>query len=84
MRTSQLLIVLTALGGAGCSSTSSVKPPQYAAEWKETDRQGVPVAKGAGECKYEAKIQATQAGGSAKSQSLIDDLYDTCMRQRGY
>ncbi len=68
---------------AGCQ-TGSVPPPPGGAPWKDVDDQGVPLAKGGAECKYQAKLGASSATGLAKEETVAYDLYTQCMRERGY
>jgi hypothetical protein len=68
---------------AGCHTTS-FPPPQGGPPWKDADDQGVPLAKGGAECKYQAKISAAAATGMAKEETVASDFFDSCMRRRGY
>ncbi len=64
--------------------TGAVIPPQGGPPWKDADESGVELYKGAEECKYQAKKGAANATGIAKQEAVADDLYDSCMRARGY
>jgi hypothetical protein len=75
--------LLLPLALAGCGAASVTQSPT-GRDWKDTDSTGIPVTKGAKECTYEAKQQASLSTGLAKQAELQLDLYDTCMRQRGY
>jgi hypothetical protein len=79
----RLLILAAALSGAGCAS-SRVYPPQNGKEWKDVDSDGVPVVTGAAQCKYQATAGAASATGIAKQADVAGDLYESCMRERGY
>jgi hypothetical protein len=77
------MIVVAALALAACA-TARVIPPQGGPAWKDTDANGVPLAKGGDECKYQAKISAASATGISKQEAVAEDFYDSCMRERGY
>ena len=79
----RLFILLGAVILAGCAR-DRVIPPQGGPAWKDVDNNGVPVVKGADECKYQAKIDAAAATGIAKQEAVAEDFFDSCMRQRGY
>ncbi len=79
----RLLVLAGALAAAGCAS-SRVVPPQGGKPWADVDSNGVPLVKGADECKYQAKAGAASSTGIAKQEAVADDLYDSCMRERGY
>jgi hypothetical protein len=64
--------------------TGAIIPPEGGPPWKDADDAGVPVYKGADECKYQAKKGAASATGISKQEAVADDLYDSCMRARGY
>ena len=68
---------------AGCS-TVGVFPSQTGKPWKDVDENGVPVGKGAAECKYQAKASAAQVTGVPQQAEVAGDLYEQCMRRRGY
>ncbi len=79
-RSFALLLPLTL---AGCGASSVTQSPT-GRDWKDVDSAGIPVTKGAKECTYIARQQAKASTGLAKQDALELDLYDTCMRQRGY
>ncbi len=78
-----MVLVGTALILAGCG-TVGVYPAQNGRPWKDVDDNGVPVQKGAAECKYEATTGAASATGIAKQADVAGDFYESCMRARGY
>lgn len=67
---------------AGCNA--GVFPAQSGPAWKDVDTDGVPLGKGAAECKYQATHSSYQATGIAKQAEVATDLYESCMRARGY
>jgi len=71
-----------AISAAACSS--SVYPALSGRDWKNVDDAGIPLSKGAAECKYQAITSAKSATGLSKQGEVATDLYDSCMRQRGY
>jgi hypothetical protein len=75
--------LLLPLALAGCGA-ASVQQSLSGRDWHDVDSAGVPVTKGAKECTYEAKQEAKASTGLAKQEGLELDLYDTCMRRRGY
>ncbi len=68
---------------AACSSTG-VFPSQTGRDWKDVDGNGVPLQKGAGQCKEQAKLNAKIATGVAQQAEVAGDLYEQCMVGRGY
>jgi hypothetical protein len=83
MKPIRISIVLAMAALTACA-TANVKPPLGGPEWKDADKEGVALSKGAADCKYEAKVQTKAAMGSSKNASVEDDLFDSCMRRRGY
>jgi hypothetical protein len=73
----------TAISLAGCSTTG-VYPAQSGPEWKDADENGVSLRTGARECKYQAMTSSAAATGIAKQADIAGDLYDQCMRNRGF
>lgn len=67
----------------GCSTTG-VFPSQSGRAWKDADDAGVTLSRGAAECKYQAKISSAAATGVAQQSEVAGDLYEQCMRNRGY
>ncbi len=67
----------------GCSSVG-VFPAQNGKPWKDADENGVPVQQGAKECKYQAITGSAAATGISKQADVAGDLYESCMRSRGY
>lgn len=82
LRAASLMAVILV---AGCAN-ANVPPPQAGPpwSWKEADRDGVPLSKGADECKYQAKVGARDSTGVSKMGDIEADLFDGCMRRRGY
>ena len=72
-----------ALALAGCN-TVGVYPSETGKPWKDVDDAGVPLQKGAAECKYQATAGAASATGIAKQADVAGDFYESCMRNRGY
>lgn len=68
---------------AACSTTG-VFPSQSGRDWKDVDDNGVPLQKGAGQCKEQAKLNAKIATGVAQQAEVAGDLYEQCMHSRGY
>jgi hypothetical protein len=68
---------------AGCSS-AGVYPSETGRAWKDVDDNGVPLGKGAAECKYQAKMSAKASTGIAQQAEVAGDLYEQCMTRRGY
>ena len=68
---------------AACSTTG-VFPSQTGRSWKDVDNDGVPLQKGAGQCKEQAKLNAKIATGVAQQAEVAGDLYEQCMVGRGY
>ena len=66
-----------------CSNTG-VYPSQTGKSWSDVDENGVPLSKGAKECKYQATIGSASSTGVAKQADVAGDLYEQCMRDRGY
>ena len=68
---------------AACSTTG-VFPSQTGRSWKDADTEGVPLQRGAGQCKEQAKLNAKIATGVAQQAEVAGDLYEQCMVARGY
>ena len=68
---------------AACSTTG-VFPSQTGRSWKDADNEGVPLQRGAGQCKEQAKLNAKIATGVAQQAEVAGDLYEQCMVGRGY
>ncbi|HEX4504487.1 MAG TPA: hypothetical protein VH722_02055 [Alphaproteobacteria bacterium] len=68
---------------AACDTTG-VFPSQSGRAWKDADTEGVPLQKGAGQCKDQAKLNAKIATGVAQQAEVAGDLYEQCMVGRGY
>ncbi len=68
---------------AACSTTG-VFPSQSGKDWKDVDENGVPLQTGAGQCKEQAKLNAKIATGVAQQAEVAGDLYEQCMKGRGY
>ncbi len=83
MRWMGLFVLLGAIALTGCAR-DRVIPPQGGPAWKDVDADGVPLGKGADECKYQAKVSAASATGISKQEAVAEDFFDSCMRQRGY
>jgi hypothetical protein len=80
LRTLGLLVLLAS---AACSTTG-VFPSQTGRSWKDVDNQGVPLQRGAGQCKEQAKLNAKIATGVAQQAEVAGDFYEQCMVGRGY
>jgi len=78
-----LIFGTTAVALTACN-TVGVFPSQTGKPWKDVDDNGVPVQKGAAECKYQATTGAAAATGIAKQADVAGDFYESCMRSRGY
>jgi hypothetical protein len=65
-------------------STTGVFPSQTGKPWNDADENGVPLGKGAKECKYQATIGSSSSTGVSKQADVAGDLYEQCMRDRGY
>ncbi len=78
------IFALTAVVSLAACSTTGVFPAQAGPEWKDADENGVPLKTGARECKYQATTGAAAATGIAKQADIAGDLYEQCMRNRGY
>jgi hypothetical protein len=72
------LVMLTACSNTGVFPSETGKP------WNDADENGVPLSKGAKECKYQAMTSSASATGVAKQSEVAGDLYEQCMRNRGY
>jgi hypothetical protein len=83
MKHKRLLFIGVALALTGCNATG-VYPAQSGPAWKDVDNNGVPLHKGATECKYQATTSSAAATGIAKQADVAGDLYESCMRARGY
>ena len=85
LRTLALIIPIMAapLLLAACSTTG-VFPSQSGRAWKDADNDGVPLQKGAGQCKDQAKLNSKIATGIAQQAEVAGDLYEQCMVGRGY
>jgi len=68
---------------AACSTTG-VFPSQTGRSWKDADNDGIPLQKGAGQCKDQAKLNSRIATGIAQQAEVAGDLYEQCMVGRGY
>jgi hypothetical protein len=68
---------------AGCGPVG-VFPSQTGHDWKDVDSAGVPLGKGAAECKYQAKMSSAASTGIAQQADVAGDLYEQCMQRRGY
>ena len=68
---------------AGCN-TVGIFPSETGKPWKDADDNGVPLSKGAAECKYQAKAMSAQVTGVPQDAAVAGDLYEQCMRRRGY
>lgn len=77
------LVLATPLLLAACSTTG-VFPSQTGRSWKDADNEGVPLQKGAGQCKEQAKLNSKIATGIAQQAEVAGDLYEQCMVGRGY
>lgn len=67
----------------GCGSTG-VFPSQTGRDWKDVDDSGIPIQKGASQCKEQAKLNSKIATGVAQQAEVAGDFYEQCMRDRGY
>ena len=65
-------------------STTGVFPSQTGRAWKDADNDGVPLQRGAGQCKEQAKLNAKIATGVSQQAEVAGDLYEQCMVGRGY
>jgi hypothetical protein len=83
MRITGLLAVGAILALSGCNATG-VYPAQVGPAWKDADSKGVPLHQGARECKYQATTSSAAATGISKQADVAGDLYESCMRARGY
>lgn len=83
MRRIGLLAIGAILALSGCNATG-IYPAQTGPAWKDVDNNGVPLHKGANECKYQATTSSAAATGIAKQADVAGDLYESCMRARGY
>jgi hypothetical protein len=83
MRRTGLFILVGALALAGCTRDRTI-PPQGGPAWKDVDSDGVPLGKGADECKYQAKLESAAATGISKQEDVARDFFDSCMRTRGF
>lgn len=79
-----MIFALAATMSLAACSTTGVFPAQAGPEWKEADENGVPLRTGAHECKYQATVGSASATGVAKQADVAGDLYEQCMRNRGY
>ncbi len=68
---------------AACSNTG-VYPSQTGKPWNDVDENGVPLSTGSKECKYQATVGSASSTGVAKQADVAGDLYEQCMRDRGY
>jgi len=78
------IFALAAVVSLAACGTTGVFPAQSGPEWKDADENGVPLKTGARECKYQATTSAAAATGIAKQADIAGDLYEQCMRNRGY
>ena len=83
MKRMRISAVAIALAVTACN-TVGVFPSQSGRPLKDVDDAGVPVHTGAAECKYQAMTASASATGIAKQQDVAGDLYESCMRNRGY
>ncbi len=67
----------------GCAN-GNVPRPEGGPPWKEVDDAGVPLGKGADECTYQAKVGTKSSTGVANLPDVTADIFDGCMRRRGY
>ena len=65
-------------------NTAGIFPSQTGRPWKDVDDNGVPVGRGAPECKKQAILDAKMSTGVAQQAEVAGDLYEQCMRRRGY
>ena len=72
------LVILTACGNTGVFPSQTGKP------WNDVDENGVSLSRGAKECKYQAMVGSAASTGVAKQSDVAGDLYEQCMRDRGY
>ena len=77
------LVLVMPMMLAACSTTG-VFPSQTGRSWKDADNEGVPLQRGAGQCKEQAKLNAKIATGVAQQAEVAGDLYEQCMVARGY
>ncbi len=76
-------ILLTALSLAACAN-GNVPRPEGGPPWADTDKNGITLSKGADECKYQAKLGAKSSTGVSNLPDVEADLFDNCMRRRGF
>ncbi len=79
----RILVVAACVVVAGCN-TVGIFPSQTGKPWKDADDNGVPLSKGAAECKYQAKAMSAQVTGVSQQAEVAGDLYEQCMHRRGY
>jgi hypothetical protein len=65
-------------------NTTGVFPSQSGRSWKDADNEGVPLQRGAAQCKEQAKLNAKIATGVAQQAEVAGDFYEQCMVGRGY
>jgi hypothetical protein len=83
MRQLKFAAVVAVIVLAGCNSVG-VFPAQNGKPWNDVDENGVPLGKGGAECKYQAKASSAAVTGIAQQADVAGDLYEQCMRRRGY
>lgn len=83
MRRVTVAALAAALLLTGCSTTG-VFPSQTGRDWHDADASGVPLKKGADQCKDQAKLNARIATGVAQQADVAGDFYEQCMQSRGY
>jgi hypothetical protein len=83
MRRSKFTALAAVLLLTGCGAVG-VFPSQTGRDWKDVDDTGVPLQTGGTQCKVQAKLSAKMATGVAAQAEVAGDLYEQCMRNRGY
>jgi len=83
MRHVKCAVLAAVLLLTGCGSTG-VFPSQTGRDWKDADASGIPLKKGADQCKEQAKLNSKIATGVAQQADVAGDFYEQCMQSRGY
>jgi hypothetical protein len=83
MRRVTFAALAAALLLTGCGTTG-VFPSQTGRDWHDVDASGVPLKRGADQCKDQAKLNSRIATGVAAQADVAGDLYEQCMQGRGY
>jgi hypothetical protein len=78
------LAALAAMLALSACASANVFPSQTGRSWNDVDSNGVPLSRGAAECKTQAKLDAKMVTGVSQQAEVAGDLYEQCMRRRGY